>query len=106
LATGDLIRLVKDVNRLIYRGPKDAGSVAFAQLDETIRDFKATVAPAGDDMAVKRELAEVMATLDQRILNLLSATLDEQARGNGDLERATDAAAEGIGMFWHEVIHP
>jgi methyl-accepting chemotaxis protein len=103
LATDDLIRLVRDVHRLTYGGPKDANSVAFARLDEAIRELHTTVKPSGDGIAAKSALAEPMTVLDQKLIDLLSATLDEQARKNGELEHATDAAAEAVGTFWHEV---
>jgi methyl-accepting chemotaxis protein len=94
---------VKDVHRLAYGGPKDANSVAFARLDEAIRELQATVKPSNDGISAKDALTEPMNALDQKLIDLLSATLDEQARKNGDLERATNEAAEAVGTFWHEV---
>jgi methyl-accepting chemotaxis protein len=102
LTTDDLIRLVRDIYRLTYGGPKDANSVAFARLDEAIRDIKATVKPSADRMTVKDALSEKLTKLDQRLMDLLGATISDEARTNGELARATDAVAEAVGAFWRE----
>ncbi|HKU06105.1 MAG TPA: hypothetical protein VJR30_08545, partial [Bradyrhizobium sp.] len=66
LVADDLVRLVKDVRRMNYGGAKDANSVAFARLDEAIRDLRTSVQPSGDGPAVKKALVEPLKVLNQR----------------------------------------
>ena len=103
LGTDDLVRLVKDVRRLTYGGPKDANSSAFARLDDTMHELKATLTPSDGDLAVKATLEQPFDQVNQKLFDLLGATLDEKSATNGEYARASNTAAAAINGFWSTV---